>query len=435
MSLPPSHVCECVWSPLKRFWASLTRLLLLRFQVDPPGTAKDPAYHMLMTAADVPPSIGDGLRPPVALPTTRSRRSLRPCPDDMVWVPWFRSGGRIGCTGNFAFIRVLIQLHFKDDNAGGKRDVKTADGQAVSFFDEGVKQPDIFAPQSPVRAPARRQGPITASAYPAAVIIMAQDAALAAPSVGRIPWHEFTSVFRTLMTRRADLKNEGIFASIKALPEQAVTEALAWLGEVETAASHPILVTCEPRVPPATAVSAGASPSAAASAAGAEQVNYDEGLEDISFGSRPPFKLTAVDASTPLPPKPSSAANFAVSACLQPVVIACPYPMPARGTRARQSVTTVQGDDDGLVTVSNPSTEVSIIYSARGKVREGRRLLEDGRAAGAGVGEQLQPIVKFPGVRRVGLSSSMKDTFVGLVRSMCTFVLLCSCGSWFRLYW
>jgi hypothetical protein len=54
---------------------------------------------------------------------------------------------------------------------------------------------------------------------------------------------------------------------------------------------------------------------------------------------------------------------------------------------------------------------------ARVVCRHGFRLLENGSHAAVGVGAKQDPIVMLPGVRRVGTSSALKDTFVGVVRA------------------
>lgn len=319
---------------------------LPRPQVDPPGTAKGPGLHMLLRASDTPREVGDGAKPRV-VPTVVSRRSRYACPDRMVWIPWFKAAGRVGTTRNFSWVRFMLQVHFADDNVRGES--KMEEGQSVEFYDEGAKMSEaVGGAAKPARPPLPR-GPVTASTLPAAVIVMVQDTRLSAPSVGRIEWSEFTAVFRRLLERREQLKGDGLFAALQALPAEAVAEALAWITRVQAASDHPIVITATARVE--------------------GEASGEEGLDDVALSARPPFRLLSVDGSTPLPPKPSLHALNTLLCTLQPVVINSPVPMAARGTRARHAAIAVQGDDDVLVTVPKPSQDVAIVASSRGKIR------------------------------------------------------------------
>jgi hypothetical protein len=43
-----------------------------------------------------------------------SRRSLQPNPDPTVWVPWFRSGAKVGTTASYGLLQVFLQVRIHD---------------------------------------------------------------------------------------------------------------------------------------------------------------------------------------------------------------------------------------------------------------------------------------------------------------------------------
>ncbi len=47
-------------------------------------------------------------------PSRMSRRSLLPNPDPTVWVPWFRSGARVGTTGSHGLLQVFLQVRIHE---------------------------------------------------------------------------------------------------------------------------------------------------------------------------------------------------------------------------------------------------------------------------------------------------------------------------------
>ena len=47
-------------------------------------------------------------------PSRMSRRSLLPNPDPTVWVPWLRSGARVGTTGSHGLLQVFLQVRIHE---------------------------------------------------------------------------------------------------------------------------------------------------------------------------------------------------------------------------------------------------------------------------------------------------------------------------------
>ena len=65
---------------------------------------------MLFEAADVPPEVGDGVRPWLVPPARLARRGLYPNAEPNVWVPWFRCGGKVGQMESYGLVQVMLQV-------------------------------------------------------------------------------------------------------------------------------------------------------------------------------------------------------------------------------------------------------------------------------------------------------------------------------------